>query len=58
MSRLPKRQRPRYVQVVRTIPLTTWHRPMWRELAKGVPTPTRTRTVFALDTDTGHYRKL
>ena len=59
MGRLPKRQRPRYVQVVKTMPLTTWHRPIWRDLAKrGVPTPTRARTVFALDEQSGHYRKL
>jgi putative long chain acyl-CoA synthase len=59
MGGLPKRQRPRYVQVVKTIPLTTWHRPIWRDLAKhGVPKPTRTRTVFALDEASGHYRKL
>jgi putative long chain acyl-CoA synthase len=59
MDRLPRRQRPRYVQVVPALPLTTWHRPIWRDLQKrGVPKPTRTRTVWKLDDSTGHYREL
>jgi putative long chain acyl-CoA synthase len=59
MDRLPRRQRPRYVQVVPSIPLTTWHRPKWRDLQKrGVPKPTRTRKVWQLDADTGHYKQL
>ncbi len=59
MERLPKRQRPRYVQVVASMPLTTWHRPVWRDLRKrGVPKPTRTRKVWRLDDETGHYTQL
>ncbi len=30
----PRAQRPRYVQVVPSIPLTTWHRPIWRDLQR------------------------
>jgi putative long chain acyl-CoA synthase len=59
MDRLPARHRPRYVQVVPSIALTTWHRPVWRDLQKrGVPTPTRTRTVWQLDGSSGHYEQL
>ncbi len=59
MDRLPRRQRPRYVQAVASIPLTTWHRPVWRDLQKrGVPKPTRTRKVWRLDDSTGHYTEL
>ena len=59
MDRLPRRQRPRYVQAVASIPLTTWHRPVWRDLQKrGVPKPTRTRKVWGLDDSTGHYTEL
>lgn len=58
-ERLPRRHRPRYVQVVPSIPLTTWHRPVWRDLQKrGVPKPTRTRKVWKLDESTGHYTEL
>ena len=40
LDRLPPTQRPRYVQVVPSIPLTTWDRPIWRDLQrKGVPSP-------------------
>jgi putative long chain acyl-CoA synthase len=59
MSRLPARQRPRYVQQVPSIPLTTWHRPQWRSLqAKGVPTPARNRRVWRLADDRTHYVEL
>ena len=59
LDRLPRRLRPRYVQVVPSIPLTTWHRPVWRALQRrGVPRPTRTRRVFVLDAGSGHYREL
>ncbi len=55
-SRLPAVQRPRYLQVVNSIPMTTWHRPQWRALqAKGVPTPSRTRRVWRLGPDRTHY---
>jgi putative long chain acyl-CoA synthase len=56
VEHLPPLYRPRYVQVVPSIPLTTWHRPVWRNLqAKGVPRPARGRRVWRLDDDTGHY---
>jgi putative long chain acyl-CoA synthase len=59
MSKLPAVHRPRYVQVVPSIPVTTWHRPQWRVLqAKGVPTPTRTRKVWRLGDDRVHYEPL
>ncbi|WP_375491939.1 alpha/beta fold hydrolase [uncultured Jatrophihabitans sp.] len=56
LRRLPALQRPKYVQALPSIPLTTWHRPQWRPLqAKGVPKPTRTRHVWRLNADTGRY---
>ena len=59
LERLPTLQRPRYVQVVPSIPVTTWHRPQWRPLqAKGVPTPNRTRRVWRLDQNRAHYEQL
>jgi putative long chain acyl-CoA synthase len=59
MDRLPASQRPRYLQVVPSIPLTTWNRPQWRALqARGVPTPSRTRQVWRLRDDRAHYEKL
>ncbi|WP_375497014.1 AMP-binding protein [uncultured Jatrophihabitans sp.] len=59
LGKLPLVHRPRYVQVVPSIPMTTWHRPLWRTLqAKGVPTPSRTRQVWRLDDDGTHYRPL
>jgi putative long chain acyl-CoA synthase len=59
MDKLPAVQRPRYVQVLPSIPVTTWHRPQWRMLqAKGVPTPTRTRKVWKLGDDRAHYEPL
>ena len=59
MDRLPRRHRPRYVQVVASIPLTTWSRPIWRNLQKrGVPKPARGRRVWRIDDETGHYTEL
>jgi putative long chain acyl-CoA synthase len=59
MERLPRRLRPRYVQTVRSLPMTAWHRPIWRTLQrKGVPTPARGRKVFRIDETTGHYHVL
>jgi putative long chain acyl-CoA synthase len=56
LGKLPAVQRPRYVQVVTSLPVTTWHRPQWRSLqAKGVPVPTRTRRVWKLQSDRMHY---
>jgi putative long chain acyl-CoA synthase len=56
IEKLPTLQRPRWVQVVPSIPVTTWHRPQWRPLqAKGVPTPSRTRRVWRLGRDRTHY---
>jgi putative long chain acyl-CoA synthase len=59
VDKLPAVQRPRYVQVVPAIPVTTWHRPLWRALqAKGLPAPTRTRRVWRLADDRAHYEPL
>jgi putative long chain acyl-CoA synthase len=59
MDKLPAAARPRYVQVVPFIPVTTWHRPQWRPLqAKGVPTASRTRTVWKLRADRSHYEQV
>jgi putative long chain acyl-CoA synthase len=45
--------------VVPSIPLTTWHRPVWRELQrKGVPKPGRNRQVYELDPSGAHYSLL
>jgi putative long chain acyl-CoA synthase len=58
-DKLPAMQRPAYVQVVPSIPLTTWHRPQWRVLqAKGLPSPNRTRKVWKLDAARAHYEQL
>ena len=59
LDRLPRGQRPSYVQALQTIPVTTWHRPIWRDLQrKGVPKPGRNRTVWRLDPATGHYAEI
>jgi putative long chain acyl-CoA synthase len=59
MERLPRRLRPRYVQTVRSLPMTAWHRPIWRTLQrKGVPTAARGRKVWRIDEATGHYHPL
>jgi putative long chain acyl-CoA synthase len=59
LERLPRGQRPTYVQAVPSIPLTTWHRPVWRDLQKkGVPKAGRNRQVWQLDPSTGHYSLL
>ncbi len=58
LVRLPLAQRPHYVQRVATIALTTWHRPLWRDLAaKGVPKPAHGRQVWRLD-EHGRYVEL
>jgi putative long chain acyl-CoA synthase len=59
MDKLPAAQRPSYVQVVPSIPVTTWHRPQWRPLqAKGVPKPARGRRVWRRTDDQAHYELL
>jgi putative long chain acyl-CoA synthase len=59
MDKLPAPQRPSYVQVVPSIPVTTWHRPLWRPIqAKGVPTPRRGRKVWRRSEDRAHYEQL
>jgi putative long chain acyl-CoA synthase len=59
LDKLPPEQRPSYVQVVPSIPVTTWHRPQWRALqAKGVPTPNRQRRVWRRAEDRSHYEEL
>jgi putative long chain acyl-CoA synthase len=58
-ERLPAGHRPSYVQVVRSFPVTTWHRPIWRQLQQaGVPKPTRARKVWKLADDHAHYEPL
>ena len=43
----------------RSIPVTTWHRPMWRPLQKaGIPRPSRNRQVFRLGEGGLHYERL
>ena len=59
MERLPRRLRPGYVQTVRTLPMTAWHRPIWRSLqGRGAPTPGGTRAVWQMDEVSGHYHPL
>ncbi|HLY33575.1 MAG TPA: AMP-binding protein, partial [Jatrophihabitantaceae bacterium] len=54
-DRLPPKHRPVYIQVVPSIPVTTWHRPVWASLQRaGIPKPGRGRQVWQLD-DSGHY---
>lgn len=56
-DRLTPKYRPAYVQVVPSIPHTTWHRPIWSGLqARGIPKPARGRTVFHLDGE--HYTQV
>jgi putative long chain acyl-CoA synthase len=58
-ARLPAAHRPSYVQVVRSIPVTTWHRPVSRPLRQaGLPKPTRARKVWKLGADKDHYAPL
>jgi putative long chain acyl-CoA synthase len=57
-ERVPRSHRPAYVQVVRSIPLTTWHRPVWQSLQKaGVPAPNRQGRAWRLDTG-GHFEQM
>ncbi len=59
LSKLPSVQRPDYVQVVQSLPLTTWHRPQWRSLqSKGLPAPARGRRVWKLGSARAHYEPL
>jgi putative long chain acyl-CoA synthase len=56
---LPASNRPAYVQVVPSIPLTTWSRPIWRELREaGVPKPAKSRVVWQLDADRTGFKKV
>jgi putative long chain acyl-CoA synthase len=58
-DRLPQKHRPAFIQVVPSIPVTTWHRPMWTSLQKaGLPRPGRGRRVWQLDAQTGRYTEL
>lgn len=52
-------QRPRYVQVVTDIPVTTWSRPLWRPLQQaGLPKPGQARAVWRLIADGETYELL
>lgn len=56
VRRLPPVQRPHYVQVLKSIPVTTWHRPQWQQLRRrGIPVPARGRHVWRLAEDGTHY---
>lgn len=56
-DRLPAEYRPDHVHVVRSIPLTTWSRPIRRRLQEaGVPAPGSGR-VFRLDDDRRGYHE-
>lgn len=59
LKRLPPSHHPDYVQVVRSIPVTTWHRPVSTELQKaGIPKPTTRRRVWRLGADRDSYEQL
>ena len=52
LKRLPASHHPDHVQVVPSIPVTTWHRPVSTELQKaGIPKPTIRRRVWRLGAD-------
>jgi putative long chain acyl-CoA synthase len=56
---LPPAQRPDYVQVIPSLPVTTWCRPLWRPLREaGVPSSSRTTAAWRLDPDRQHYHPL
>lgn len=58
MGRVPADHRPSYLHVVPSIPVTTWHRPLWRPLQQnGIPTPTTNHQVWRLIEDTGRYQR-
>ena len=59
LDKLPAPQRPRYVQMVDEIPVTTWHRPLWRPLqAKGIPEPDAHTRVWRLGPEGAHYEQI
>ena len=56
---LTPKLRPRYLLMVPEIPLTTWHRPVWRTLQQaGVPVPGPDQRVWRLSDDHVHYEQL
>jgi putative long chain acyl-CoA synthase len=56
---LPESERPAYVHVVKTIPVTTWFRPLTGPLrAAGTPKPAPRHPVFELDRTTGRYVRM
>ena len=58
LERLPEQERPVYIRVVDSIPVTTWYRPMTSPLrAEGIPKPAADTTVFKLER-AGRYRPL
>ncbi|MGZ5389195.1 MAG: alpha/beta fold hydrolase [Aeromicrobium sp.] len=59
LNRLPASHHPDFVQTVPSIPVTTWHRPMWTELQKaGIPKPTTKRHVWRLDAARKSFEQL
>lgn len=58
-DRTPVAERPTYIQQVRQIPVTTWHRPIASKLLHaGIPKPTKQRRVWKLDAGTGNFAEL
>ena len=56
---LPGSHHPGHVQVVQSIPVTTWHRPISAGLQKaGIPKPTKKRRVWRLDPKSNFYEEL
>lgn len=56
---VPPDQRPSYVRIVSTIPVTTWGRPVWTALRQeGLPEPGGSRGVWRLDEAREHYREV
>jgi hypothetical protein len=56
---LPPAQRPDYVQVIPSLPVTTWCSPLWRPLREaGVPSSSRTTAAWRLVPDRQHYHPL
>src|SRR5581483_11126776 len=59
LSALPENERPAYVHVVKSIPVTTWYRPLTASLRKaGIPKPGPRHQVWKLEPKTGRYTRL
>ncbi|MEO6471212.1 MAG: AMP-binding protein, partial [Aeromicrobium sp.] len=59
LERLPASHHPCYVQAVKSIPVTTWHRPLSTGLQRaGIPKPTKKRRVWRFDAEMDSYEEL